>query len=440
VLKSIIHKAAGDPQSINLKGLSNLYDKVCLFDSHESSNTRSVYKYSKLLAIGCAQEIVVPTPGNAIEEFENFFKRHKDWAFGYISYDLKEETENIPSASTDNIKFPLLHFFTPELVIEISAEKHVLHFNEKYISPEKVNEIYNIVFGSDQSVSKSPRPLMIQHRINRRDYVSAFSTLKEHIAKGDIYEVNFCQEFYAENAMIDPVETYKKLENISQAPFAAFGKFDDKYIISSSPERFIKKEGSKLSSQPIKGTIKRSLSHDEDEVLKNILKNDLKEQTENVMIVDLVRNDLSKVAVKGTVNVDELFGIHTFLQVHHMISTISCEIKPNVTFADILKATFPMGSMTGAPKVNAMRLIDKHEVVKRGPYSGALGYITPDGDFDFSVLIRSIFYNSSANYLSFSTGSAITSAAEAEKEYEECILKAKAMFEVLNRPAVTPHE
>jgi para-aminobenzoate synthetase component 1 len=149
------------------------------------------------------------------------------------------------------------------------------------------------------------------------------------------------------------------------------------------------------------------------------------------MIVDLVRNDLSKIASKGSVNVDELFGIYSFKQVHQMISTVSCEIKDHFTFTDIIKATFPMGSMTGAPKVRAMQIIEECESTKRGVYSGALGYIEPNGDFDFSVVIRSILYNSSNNYLSFMTGSAITSQADAESEYAECLLKAKAMFEAL---------
>ena len=151
------------------------------------------------------------------------------------------------------------------------------------------------------------------------------------------------------------------------------------------------------------------------------------------MIVDLVRNDLSRIAVKNTVKVDELFGIYTFDQVHQMISTISCEVKAETTIKDILQATFPMGSMTGAPKIRAMKLIEKFEETKRGLYSGAIGYISPEGDFDFNVVIRSIQYNTLKMYLSFMVGGAITIASDAELEYQECLVKAKALFEVLER-------
>jgi para-aminobenzoate synthetase component 1 len=400
-------------------------------NSHIDTNTTSDYTYSALLAVGSTQEIIINDPKNGIEQLQNFLNEHKDWTFGYLSYDMKEETENILSKNPDFIKFPLIHFFVPELVIEIYNNNHVLHFDENILSSDKANAIYHLAFSPANLAPITPPAPKIQNRISKQEYCEAFNHLKNHIARGDIYEVNFCQEFFAENAMIDPVHTFEKLDSISNAPFAAFCKFDGNFILSSSPERFIKREGSKLYSQPIKGTIKRSANKKEDEILKNILRNDLKEQTENVMIVDLVRNDLSKVAKKGSVCVDELFGVHTFQQVHHLISTVSCEIKQKENFSDILKATFPMGSMTGAPKVSALNLIEKYETVKRGPYSGAIGYIKPDGDFDFSVIIRAIFYNSKEHYLSFSTGSAITSAAEADKEYDECLLKAKAMFNVL---------
>jgi para-aminobenzoate synthetase component 1 len=243
--------------------------------------------------------------------------------------------------------------------------------------------------------------------------------------------MNFCQEFFSENAYVDPLSVYHNLTNISPTPFAGFFKLGGKYILSATPERFLSKRGNILTSQPIKGTAKRSLDVDEDLRIKADLKNSKKEQAENVMIVDLVRNDLTKSAVKGTVKVDELFGIYTFPQVHQMISSISCELSPDVHFIDAIKNTFPMGSMTGAPKLRAMQLIDEYERSKRGAYSGSFGYIDPSGDFDFNVVIRSILYNTDTAYLSFQVGGAITYESDAEKEYEECLVKASAIMKVL---------
>ena len=290
---------------------------------------------------------------------------------------------------------------------------------------------------NSQNSNLEPKKIEIQSKISRTEYIHSVEKLKEHIRKGDIYEINFCQEFFAENASIDTTEIYKNLNAISGAPFAAFCKFDTHYLMCASPERFLQKRGNKLISQPIKGTIKRSENRETDDQLKNELLHNEKERSENVMIVDLVRNDLSRIAKKGSVNVDELYEIYSFKQVHQMISTVSCEIENTVSFTEILKSMFPMGSMTGAPKISAMKLIEQYESTKRGLYSGAVGYISPEGDFDFNVVIRSILYNSENKYLSFMVGSAITDKAQAEQEYEECLLKAKAMFQALR---ITPFD
>lgn len=253
-----------------------------------------------------------------------------------------------------------------------------------------------------------------------------------HIQLGDIFEVNFCQEYYAENAKINPVEVYQKLIKLSPTPFSNFLKVNDKYCLGASPERFLAKSKNKVISQPIKGTIKRGKTKEEDEHLIHQLKNNPKEQSENIMIVDLVRNDLSRIAKKGTVKVEELCGIYSFPQVHQMISTISCLVDESLTNEEILSNCFPMGSMTGAPKVEAMKLIERYESTKRGLYSGAVGYFSPTGDFDFNVVIRSLLYNASNNYLSFMVGSAITSKSSPTNEYDETVLKAKAIFEILS--------
>jgi len=198
-----------------------------------------------------------------------------------------------------------------------------------------------------------------------------------------------------------------------------------------SPERFIHKQNHEIISQPIKGTSKRGADPTQDELLKVALKNNQKEQAENVMIVDLVRNDLGKVAIPGTVNVDELCGIYTLKTVHQMISTISATLKENLLFSEIIKASFPMGSMTGAPKIRAMEIIEELEFFSRGLYSGSVGYISPDGNFDFNVVIRSILYNSTTKALLYPAGGAITANSDIAKEFEECLLKAKTMKDAL---------
>ena len=253
----------------------------------------------------------------------------------------------------------------------------------------------------------------------------------EHIHRGDIYEANFCQEFYAKDCEIEPYHVFKDLNKISEPPFAVFFKNEERYLLSASPERYLRKEGSKIISQPIKGTAKRLLSPIDDEKIAHDLMRDEKERAENVMIVDLVRNDLSKSSQKGSVRVEELCKVYTFKQVHQLISTIVSELKDDFHPVDVIKDTFPMGSMTGAPKLSAMEIMEELEETKRGLYSGTVGYFTPDGDFDFNVVIRSILYNALERYVSLSVGSAITAKSSPEREYEECLLKAKAMKYVL---------
>ncbi len=271
----------------------------------------------------------------------------------------------------------------------------------------------------------------IKCSLSKSEYIGKVNEIKKHIQRGDIYEMNFCFDFYAENALIDPFAVFEKLYHLSKAPFSSLTKINDLYVICCSPERFLKKEGDKITSQPMKGTAPRNADLKIDEENKNQLLHSKKEQNENVMIVDLVRNDLSKIAQKGTVKVDELFGVKSFATVHQMISTVSC-LNDNHTNDEIFEATFPMGSMTGAPKKKVLELINQYEKNARGIYSGTIGTIEPNGDFDLAVIIRSIVYDAKNKYLSFSVGSAITAGCDTEMEYEECLLKAKTMMEVLD--------
>ena len=297
--------------------------------------------------------------------------------------------------------------------------------------PEKIfNEINNVSLKPLAEEGKS-NEVIIKNRIEQEEYISIIRQLQQHILRGDCYEINFCQEFFAEQIEVDPAIIYKKLSDISPNPFSAFYRLNDKWLLCASPERFLKKEGKKIVTQPIKGTSKR-IQGDEskDEQNRSWLFHSDKDRSENVMVVDLMRNDLSKICEEGTVKVDELFGIYSFPQVHQMISTISGTLKNNISFLDIIRATFPMGSMTGAPKKRVMELVEQYEKTKRGIFSGAVGYISPTGDFDFNVVIRSIMYNKSSQYLSFQTGSAITFYSDPEKEWGECLLKAEAMKKV----------
>lgn len=401
-----------------LKYASN-FEVCCYLDSHQYQDKYG--KHDCLIAFGKDNELTAPV-GNAFSLLKTFVNQNKDWMFGLLTYDLKNEIEDIQLLRDDRLGFPDLFFFVPKYLISIKDDEFKIVKGEV-----DIEQIWNTPITDEVRRYK----LNIQNKFTKDAYLDHIEKIKQHIKRGDVYEMNFCQEFFAENVEIDPLITYKHLTEVSPTPFSGFFKIGNKYILSATPERFLSKRGEILTSQPIKGTAKRSKDLTEDLAIKNALKNSKKEQSENVMIVDLVRNDLTKSAVKGSVKVDELFGIYTFPQVHQMISSISCELSPNIHFIDAIKNTFPMGSMTGAPKLRAMQLIDQYERSKRGAYSGSFGYINPDGDFDFNVIIRSILYNAENRYLSFQVGGAITYQSDAEKEYEECLLKASAIMSVL---------
>lgn len=364
---------------------------------------------------------------NKLKEYQN---QLNDWLFGYLSYDLKNDVEAISSNNYDGLEFPDLFFFQPKKIIFVSesfADFHYLNMCDDELDSD-FEEIINVTLSEDLTNSE----IKIKERISKDSYLTKVDKVKEHIQRGDIYEANFCMEFYAEHTRINPTSIFEKLNAISRPPFASFLKNKSHFLMSASPERYIKKTGSKIISQPIKGTSKRGHDKEEDALLIENLRTNPKERSENIMIVDLVRNDLSKTASKGSVEVEELCQIYTFDQVHQMISTIVSQVDANINVVDILKTTFPMGSMTGAPKLSAMQIIEALEETKRGLYSGAVGYFTPTNDFDFNVVIRSILYNHDQKYVSFSVGSAITSEAIPENEYNECLLKAAAMKKVLN--------
>jgi len=365
----------------------------------------------------------------AFAKLKAYQSKTEDYIFGYLSYDLKNDVENVTSNNFDGLHFPDLYFFQPKKLFFIKGNTvEIKYLNE--FSSEIEKDLENIKSVKNQK-SKVESNIKIKLRIHKDEYFEKLNSVLNHIHRGDIYEANFCQEFYSENSTINPVEIYQHLNEISKPPFATFLKLNDKYLLSASPERYLKKDGETVISQPIKGTEKRAHLEKEDLKLISELEQNPKERAENIMIVDLVRNDLSRSAIKGSVKVDELCKVYTFEQVHQLISTVSCKVNSDVHPVDIIKDTFPMGSMTGAPKISAMKIMEELEVTKRGLYSGAVGYFTPKGDFDFNVIIRSILYNAAKKYVSYSVGGAITAQSIPEKEYEECLLKAKAMKQVL---------
>ena len=399
----------------------------------DSNNYPQKHKtYEAILAVDALTAIKTDTD-NAFNELNEYQITTSDWLFGYLTYDLKNDVEKLTSHNYDGLHFPDLFFFQPKKVfLFYDGQVEIQYLN--FVADELKSDWQEIITFKDfvDSAPQHGSQVKIGIRTTKDSYMKKANKMLDHIKRGDIYEANLCQEFYSEETQIDPLKTFLHLNKISSPPFSAFLKLDELFALSTSPERYIKKGGNSIISQPIKGTAKRMAIEIEDQQIKEQLLKDSKERSENIMITDLVRNDLSRIAEKGSVQVEELCEVYTFKQVHQMISTINCTVPEGISSVEILRNTFPMGSMTGAPKISAMQIIETLEDAKRGLYSGAIGYFTPEGNFDFNVVIRSILYNSQEEYVSFSVGSAITINSIPENEFEECLLKAKAMREVLN--------
>ncbi len=367
----------------------------------------------------------------ALAKLQVFLDENKgNYIFGCLNYNLKNEIEQIHSKANDLLKFPLVNFWVPEYVIKIeNGSRNYLKGNKTSESEELLNDF----FKQEKKETFLSENISFSARTNKENYLKNVVKIKSLLQQGEIYELNYCQEYFAENIKINnPFELYFKLNTITKAPFSAFLNTESHQVFCGSPERFLQKKGNKLISQPIKGTAARGNSEKEDLANKETLQNKQKERSENIMIVDLVRNDFSKIAQKNSVKVAELCAIYSFETVHQMISTVSCEVKENTSFTDIIRATFPMGSMTGAPKLNAMKYIDELEDFSRGIYAGSIGYIGPNGDFDFNVIIRSLVFNKEDKYLSCAVGGAITILSEPEEEYAECQTKIGKIINAFN--------
>lgn len=399
-----------------------------LFDDHPAGKC--------LLAVGARRSFIWNhNDSDAVRALDHFLHPNGQacWAFGWMGYELKNGIENLQSKRINHSQLPSLHWVEPRIVVEWGGRNKGPIILSGHDEPDAA-EILNIASTTTEHIPPAPG-LKLKPRWDRSTYLQRAHRVKKHIQRGDIYEMNLCQEWGGFAELNAPWDVFVRLQHFTQAPYSGFIQAGDFHILCGSPELFLSREGNTLTSSPIKGTIRRGNTEDEDQALARQLKSDPKERGENVMICDLVRNDLSRVALPGTVHVPELFGIHRFRTVHQMISTVQCEIPTSCRPESIIRATFPMGSMTGAPKVRAMEIIDDLEGSQRGVYSGSLGAFRPNGNFDLNVVIRSIVYNASLKHLSLHVGGAITALSDPEKEYEECLLKADALLKTLHSDA-----
>lgn len=402
---------------------ANPFNICCFMDNH--GYQESLHSYECLLAAGSWKKFSEKT-GAALPALRQFLNETSDWTFGHLGFGMKAETINSFTQLPDPIGFADCSFFVPDTLILVRENNLLI---SSYSMEAEL--IYRQLMDSPRQLDTQVPSATLDAVMSAEDYIRRVEALKAHIHRGDCYEINFCQEFRAKNTIIDPIAVFKKLVSISPNPYSVFYRWENRYLMCASPERFFKMEGGKIWSQPIKGTAPRYADPERDARSAEELVASEKERSENVMVVDLVRNDLSMICKPGTVEVDELFGIYSFPQVHQMISTISGQLQEGIDLVDVLQAIFPMGSMTGAPKKRVLELIEEYELVQRGIFSGAVGYCTPDGRADFNVVIRSLMYNQEDRYLSCQVGSGITWYADASREYEECLLKVAAIRKAL---------
>jgi para-aminobenzoate synthetase component 1 len=404
---------------------ANRFSIFCLLDNNNYNFSTPAFEC--ILAAGSRRSLYISGP-DAFEKLKLFFDESPSWLFGHIGYEITSDRNENEDEKVSTGEFAPGFFFEPEIILQLNEGR--LAITSAGSGAEEIFNSINKEIELPQLASKLQ--LQVGAGVNREEYVDIINALKDHIRRGDCYEINFCQRFFVDGVSIDPIQTYQELVAASPMPFAALYKLHENFCICASPERYLKKSGTMVTSQPMKGTSKRIPNNAEaDAANKNYLLRSSKEKSENVMVVDLVRNDLSKICKEGSVVVDELFGVYSFPTVHQMTSTISGIMRDDLHWTAALSATFPMGSMTGAPKKRVMELIARYEKMDRGLFSGSIGYVTPDRDFDFNVVIRSIFYNDFEKKLSFYAGSGITFYSDAEDEYEECKLKTNAILSVL---------
>ncbi|MFM2134679.1 MAG: hypothetical protein RL021_79 [Bacteroidota bacterium] len=388
-------------------------------------------RFEWMAGIGSIAKFEPETGSDPFDALFAFHQKQKDWLFGHFGYGLKELMVKSVSRLEDPLGFPNVSFFQPRYILLKKAGAIELHYFKESEEDDFIERLEKEIKAKTGHPRISDTDISLNQRTSRKAYLEKANNVLRHIQRGDIYEANLCMEFHSQDTVIDPVRTFLSLNRLSPMPNAVFYKAGKRYLLCASPERFLQKQGNRIISQPIKGTIRRGKDHAEDEQLKRHLQGSQKERSENVMITDLVRNDLSRTAVRGSVRVLELFGLKSYRRIHQLVTTVAAEIDPKLPWTEVIRHAFPMGSMTGAPKLRAMEIIEEQESVARGLYSGSVGYITPEGDFDLNVVIRSLQYNSADRYLSAMTGSALTAGSNPEEEYEECLLKAETMKNAL---------
>ncbi|MDT8347944.1 MAG: anthranilate synthase component I family protein, partial [Flavobacteriaceae bacterium] len=391
-------------------------------------------KYEWLCAYGAAKQLIIrPDSPDALQQISDFLNQHpNEWIFFSISYDFKNHLEQLSSNNTDYFEFPDAVFTLPKTVIfkeKNAQEPGFYSYNSKQSKQEFFEEIN--AFNVEEKSNANPVDRQLNACMDFKQYQLAFEALMEEIRFGNTYEANLCMAFTNTVDHFEPFTTFTKLNQLSKAPFAAFTRHENHFLISASPERFIAKRQQQLIAQPIKGTAARAKEPTEDLARKNSLIHNPKERSENIMIVDLMRNDLSKICVRNSVEAVELCAVYSFEHVHQMISTIVGTLAEDKNFSEVLGALFPMGSMTGAPKISTMHIIERLENFKRSMYSGCVGYMNPNGDFDSSVIIRSLLYHQKKQQLTAAAGSAVTHRSSLHAEYEECLHKAAALMSVI---------
>ncbi len=361
------------------------------------------------------------------------------WLLGSFAYDVADVVQPILSSENpDFTGFKKFSFFQPRYMVKKSGDNWYFGYHSSADTLQSCKTFLNYIKSLDVPSGSIP-DTKFKANVSQKEYLEVVQKLKYHIRRGDIYEINYCIDFFCENITLDPGLVFSRLLNIAPMPFSTLLRHDDSFLMGASPERYMRKRGARIISQPMKGTAKRVNDKIIDAETVKFLSESSKERAENIMIADLVRNDLSRIAARGTVKVDDLCSVFPYPGVFQMISTVSAQMHSHSRWLDPIRYSFPMGSMTGAPKISAMQLIERYEKTARGLFSGSVGYISPELDFDFNVIIRSFLYNRASKYLSYSVGSAITEACEAAAEYEECILKANALRGVL-RKAESEHD
>ncbi len=405
---------------IKMLNWANQFNIFCLLDNNGYDFETPEFEF--ILAVGANRSYHFIGQKD-MENLQSFYDENPTWLFGHFGYNAMG---NAYSKQT-NTSFSDGYFFEPRIILKFYKNEIELVKGDISLAEIKL-QIENTPI---PIFEKQKNSLEITPQITKEIYLEKIEKLQQHIKRGDCYEINFCQQFFSDNILINPLEVYKKLITSSPAPFGSLYKLNENYCLCASPERFLKKSGTTLISQPIKGTSRRDVDLLKDKKNKYYLLQSKKEKSENVMVVDLVRNDMSMVCKKGSVKVKELFGIYSFPQVHQMISTIQGLVEKDATFTKLVEACYPMGSMTGAPKQRVMQLIEQYEEKPRGLFSGSIGYVTPNGDFDFNVVIRSVFYNEIKKQVALFAGSGITFYSNAAEEYDECMAKLEGMVAVL---------